>query len=58
MDANVYKVELFFAGNEDDAKSLRKHLAQSISNEFDLPKVFGVIIALDEQKTERLERSD
>jgi len=44
---NVYKVELYFDGKEDDANSLRRNLAQSISDDFELCRVYGVTVTLD-----------
>jgi len=48
MDSNVYKAQLFFDGTDDDADTLRKHLAQSVSDEFNLRHVFGVTVSIDE----------
>jgi hypothetical protein len=48
---NVYKVEFYFDGKEDDADTLRRHLAQSISDDFELCRVYGVTVTLDEDST-------
>ena len=47
MDTNTYKVEFYFDATEDDAQALRRNLAQSISDEYDIPKVYGVTINED-----------
>ena len=46
---NVYIVTLFFNGTSDDVLSLQKHLAQSISDEYSLRRVFGVTITAYDQ---------
>jgi hypothetical protein len=46
--SNVYKVELYFDGTEDDAQTLCRHLAQSISDDFELCRVYGVTVKIDE----------
>lgn len=45
---NTYKVQMYVKGTEEDAASLRKHLAQSVYDEFELGSVFGVRITLEE----------
>lgn len=48
MDAqNIYKVDMYVKGTDDDAISLRKSLAQTIYDEFELGSVFGVTVTLD-----------
>lgn len=44
---NVYKIQAFAKGSEEDAISLRKELAQTIYDEFELGGVFGVSVELD-----------
>lgn len=44
---NIYKVQMYIEGTEDDAISLRKSLAQSVSDEFELNRVFGVDVVSD-----------
>ncbi len=44
---SIYRVQLCFEGTEDDANSIMQSLAQSVSEEFDLKRVFGVTIDLD-----------
>lgn len=43
----IYRVQLFIEGTEDDADSLRQNLAQSISDEYELTRVFGVEVKPD-----------
>ena len=45
---NTYKVEMYIKGSEEDAVSLRKSLAQTVYDEFELGSVFGVTVRLDE----------
>ena len=45
MAKRTYKVELYFDGNEDDAMSIRKSLAQTIADEFELAAVYGVEVS-------------
>jgi len=44
---NTYKVKMYVNGTEDDAISLRKSLAQSVYDEYELGSVFGVSVELD-----------
>jgi hypothetical protein len=48
MDKNVYKVEFYFEGSEDDAQALRRSLAQSVADDFEISRVFGVLITTTE----------
>lgn len=41
---NTYKVQMYVKGTEEDAISLRKSLAQSVYDEFELGSVFGVSV--------------
>lgn len=48
--ADVYKVQMFVKGTEEDAASLRKSLAQTVFDGFDMTRqnaVFGVAVDLD-----------
>ena len=45
---SIYRLEGYAEGTEDDAIALRKSLAQSISDNFELKRVFGVSVELDE----------
>ena len=44
---SIYKVQLYVECTEDDARSLRKSLAQSVSEGFELACVFGVCVELE-----------
>lgn len=44
---NVYSIQMYVEGTEENARSLRKSLAQSVRDEFDLRSVFGVKVNLD-----------
>jgi hypothetical protein len=48
MDTHIYKVEFYFEGTEDDTHALRRSLAQSVADEFDINRVFGVAVCLDD----------
>jgi hypothetical protein len=50
MDTNVYKVEFFIEGTEHNAQDLRRNLAQSVSDEFNLRRVFGVVVCMEDEK--------
>jgi hypothetical protein len=41
---NAYKVEFYFDGTEDDAHSLCRILAQTIADEFEICRVYGVTV--------------
>lgn len=45
---NTYKISIYVKGTEDDAVALRKSLAQSVYDEFELGSVFGVDVVLEE----------
>lgn len=45
---NIYRVEMYIEGMEDDAASLRKSLAQTVYDEFELGSVFGVRVEQNE----------
>jgi len=47
MAPNVYKVEFYIEGIDEDAGELRRNLAQSVSDEFSLHRVFGVTVCVD-----------
>jgi len=47
MDTNVYKIEFYLEGTEDTAYELRRYLAQHVSDEFDIRRVFGVTVCQD-----------
>jgi hypothetical protein len=51
---NIYRFAGYAEGNEEDAISLRKSLAQSVSSEFELKRVFGVSVELDEPSDDDL----
>jgi len=52
MQKNVYKVEFFFDGTEDDAHGLRRNLAQSIADDFKILRVYGVAVNMEESRSE------
>ena len=54
---NTYKVQMYIRGSEDDAASLRKHLAQTVYDEFELGSVFGVEIELDSPPAGTIDRA-
>ncbi len=45
--SSTYKVQMYVQGTEEDAIGLRKDLAQTVYDEFELGSVFGVTIDLD-----------
>ena len=47
MDTRKYKVEFYIEGTEADAHALRRCLAQWVSDEFDIRRVFGVEVCVD-----------
>ena len=48
MDTQKYKVEFYIEGSEEDAHILRRCLAQLVSDEFDIRRVFGVEVDEDD----------
>jgi len=48
MSANTYKTEFYIEGTEDDAHALRRYLAQNVSDEFNIRRVFDVTVTIDE----------
>lgn len=53
---NTYKISIYVKGTEDDAVALRKSLAQSVYDEFELGSVFGVDVVLEEPPEEIFDR--
>ena len=51
-DAGIYMAKFFFAGNEDDKKTLKNILTQSTADEFNIETVYGVeITKINEEDT-------
>lgn len=51
---NVYKVQMYVEGTENDAQALRKSLSQSVYEDFEMTEgnaVFGVTVELDNLPT-------
>lgn len=52
----TYKIQMYVEGSEDDAISLRKSLAQTVYDEFELGSVFGVSVERDEVPEDLFDR--
>lgn len=53
---NIYKIEMYVKGTEDDAIALRKDLAQTVYDEFELGSAFGVSVTPDDCPEDILNR--